>query len=131
MAYYGMEILLDSSLGKAEKLEIEGRVCGVCRAYMDPSFTNDLSHNAEYSAGSSSVRQVTISVGGSSPDFGIDIRASSSTADDFTDKDWYSLVAKIKAALSDKSLTLTNAASYTEGDRAYNTIIQLSAMSGD
>jgi HEAT repeat protein len=112
---YGIEILVDSSVAADKKAELVRRVIQLLE-----SETLSLAYATTYSAGSTSVNNNTITVGGASPDLGI--RIILDTAVVGTDKA-PKILRRVIQGLESETLTIAHAATYAAGDRTYNLTI--------
>jgi len=111
----GYEILVATASSADKKAKILHRVLQVlgCR-------TTALIYAATYSDGTTSVNQASISVGGSSPNFGIRITMDSAVVGT---GEVPVILRQLIQCLECETITLANAASYVSGDRAYNVTI--------
>jgi len=107
----GYEILVGSSISADKHAAIVATVLQII-----PPKSRSLVYVATYSAGSTSVNQATLSIG-TTVDLGIRLLMDSAVVGVAYVA---SLLSNLLAALAGEGVTLTNAASYTAGDRAYN-----------
>ena len=115
---YGIEILIDNTIAADKNTDVVRRVMHILGGH-----TRTTTYVATYSAGSTSVNQVTITVGGTGT-VGIAIRVTWDTAvigTDITPE----IVRKVIRMLESEALTIAHAATYTAGNRAYNVKIVL------
>lgn len=112
---YGIEILVDSSQTDDQKSDVLREVLQALAVD-----TLALVYAASYSAGSSSVNEQTVTVGGASPDYGIRVVLDETV---YGTNKLPNLVQRILQALAARTLTIANAATYTAGDRAYQVVI--------
>jgi hypothetical protein len=111
----GYEILVATAATADKKAEVLQRVLQVL-SYR----TTAVTYVVTYSAGTSSVNQASISVGGSSPDFGIRVTMDSAVVGT---GEVPVILRQLIQCLECETITFANAASYTAGDRAYNVTI--------
>jgi len=112
---YGVEILGDSSLSADDKSDIVREV--LQSLSID---TLSLVYAATYVAGSTSTNEVTVTVGGTSADFGIRVVLDESA---YGTNKLPDLVKRLLQALAARTLTIAHAAAYAAGDRTYNIVI--------
>ena len=111
------EILVDSSQTENKNTQILDLVLTALSRY-----TKDVTYAAAYSAGSTSKNQMTIAVGGASPDYGIRVTLDSAVITDYA-----TVLSLLLTVVQRETRTLTgNATAYTAGDRAYEASIALS-----
>lgn len=113
---HGFEILVASSVTADKKAEITEAVIGVLR-HRTLSFTT---LTTTYVAGSTSVNQVGIEVGGASEDFGIRVIMDSAVV---SNKEVLRILAALIKVLEAETIVPVFAATYTAGDRTYNMVI--------
>jgi len=115
---YGLEVLIDSSVTTTNKAKIVRKIL----LALEPN-TLSVAYATTYTAGAGSTNEVTLTVGGASPDFGIRIIIDETAYS--TDK-LPNLVQKILRTLAQETLTIAHAAAYAAGTRAYNLVITVS-----
>jgi hypothetical protein len=112
---YGVEILVGATPSDDKKADIVRRVLQSIDAH-----TLSIVYAASYSAGSSSTNEVTLTVTGGTVDFGIRVLVDESA---FGTGKLAPLVRALIQALESESPTISHAAAYASGDRAYNLVI--------
>lgn len=110
------EILVASAESADKKATILQRILSALSRY-----TTTLTYVTTYSAGSTSVSQTNIEVGGTSEDYGISVTLDSAVVTDYA-----AVLRLLLAALANETLTLTHNTTYTVGNRAFNVVIALS-----
>lgn len=113
----GYEILVDSGVTDNKKAELVWRIL----QSLDHK-TLAVAYATTYSAGASSTNQATITVGGTSEDFGIRVIFDSAVIG--TDE-VLGLLSILAQVLDPETLTVAHASSYTAGSRVYNLVITL------
>jgi hypothetical protein len=110
----GYEILLGADVSADNKAALTSRVIQVLQQE-----TLSIAYAATYSAGAASTNQATITIG-SSVDFGIRVIMDSAVVGT---KKVAMLLQRLLSVLSSEVITLSHAAAYAEGSRAYNLTI--------
>lgn len=114
---HGFEITVGGAVTADKKAEIMAKIVQVLAVC-----TRSVTYVTTYSAGSTSVNQFGLVVGGDSADFGIRILMDSAVVSN-------KVIARVQkllvAALESETIVPAYAATYTAGDRAYNLTISL------
>jgi hypothetical protein len=111
----GYEILVDASVVADKKAELVRRIIQVLE-----SQTLSLVYATTYAAGSSSTNQATITVGGSSADFGLRVVMDSAVVGTGVVA---TLLKQLIQILESETITIAHSASYTAGTRTYNIVV--------
>ena len=114
---HGFEITVGGAVTADKKAEIQARIVQVLA-----SRTLSIAYVTTYSAGSTSVNQFGLVVGGDSADFGIRILMDSAVV---SNKVVATVLKLLIAAMESETIVPAFAATYTAGDRAYNLVITL------
>ncbi len=112
----GYEILVGSSISADKHAAILASVLGIV-----PPKTRTVTFAQTYAAGTTSVNQATLSIG-TTVDLGIRLVMDSAVVGAAYVA---SLLAALLGVMAPEGVTLTNAASYTAGNRTYNVTITI------
>src|SRR4030042_1107987 len=114
----GYEILVDTSISADKKAEIIRTTVQVLE-----DKTLSITYNTTYSAGTSSTNQATITIGGSSADFGIRVTMDSAVIGTGIVPQ---ILRRLIQVFEAETITISHTASYTAGSRTYNLVIAIS-----